>query len=70
MGYSEAIAVAPPAGAWIETGETVIVFVAEQVAPPAGAWIETLGVPVALRDVEVAPPAGAWIETSTSCTNC
>ena len=57
-------AVAPHAGAWIET-----IFgnsdeaVANLVAPHAGAWIETLATWCKLLWVEVAPHAGAWIET-------
>ena len=35
------IGVAPPAGAWIETGQPGIRHALEVVAPPAGAWIET-----------------------------
>ena len=33
--------VAPPAGAWIETGIAVAQEAIDGVAPPAGAWIET-----------------------------
>ncbi len=55
--------VAPPAGAWIETGTVRPKIEAPIVAPPAGAWIETAT--PARRGLEsyVAPPAGAWIET-------
>ena len=35
------IAVAPPAGAWIETSSTSPPPHEKTVAPPAGAWIET-----------------------------
>jgi len=34
-------AVAPPAGAWIETRNITVNYDSETVAPPAGAWIET-----------------------------
>ena len=36
--------VAPPAGAWIETGNLYRFGRVRMVAPPAGAWIETLSV--------------------------
>ncbi len=55
-------AVAPRAGAWIETsiyGSNPAIVV----APRAGAWIETLTLkPTNWLDI-VAPRAGAWIET-------
>ena len=58
-----AFAVAPPAGAWIETLWSDNLRLIQKVAPPAGAWIETLRVfPIAFHS-RVAPPAGAWIET-------
>ncbi len=43
-------AVAPPAGAWIETTLPSFWATATSVAPPAGAWIETLIV-ISLHDV-------------------
>ena len=57
-------AVAPHAGAWIETptvSRSDHIFV---VAPHAGAWIETLLITSLLLPPLVAPHAGAWIETS------
>jgi len=37
----ELAAVAPPAGAWIETDRLPLCALCARVAPPAGAWIET-----------------------------
>ena len=57
-------AVAPRAGAWIETMRTGIALCVAAVAPRAGAWIETeirSNFPYHL--FLVAPRAGAWIET-------
>ena len=58
------LAVAPLAGAWIETSTGRFNFFAIRVAPLAGAWIETPKIHhyMAINDV-VAPLAGAWIET-------
>ena len=42
------VAVAPPAGAWIETRWQAASAIAPWVAPPAGAWIETPVATVAL----------------------
>ena len=56
-------AVAPLAGAWIETPYTPDQTSGLAVAPLAGAWIETI---MLLHDdirERVAPLAGAWIET-------
>ena len=36
------VPVAPPAGAWIETGWCYWLGAEHWVAPPAGAWIETV----------------------------
>ncbi len=55
--------VAPPAGAWIETGAVLADTEDEIVAPPAGAWIETGSTSSGSSLASVAPPAGAWIET-------
>ena len=56
-------AVAPHAGAWIETfcvsGEGRV----PRVAPHAGAWIETVTGIYIPQCNTVAPHAGAWIET-------
>jgi len=56
-------AVAPHAGAWIETSLKMYIFPAPTVAPHAGAWIETFGVRYNGTRLLVAPHAGAWIET-------
>ncbi len=56
-------AVAPHAGAWIETRMMNSAGVIPPVAPHAGAWIETIGYGKVLTDMDVAPHAGAWIET-------
>ncbi|SLM19115.1 hypothetical protein SPIRO4BDMA_50630 [uncultured spirochete] len=40
--YDQMGAVAPPAGAWIETEAERRTAGVAQVAPPAGAWIETM----------------------------
>ena len=40
-GYYSGIAVAPYAGAWIETNSAIIEVSCGEVAPYAGAWIET-----------------------------
>jgi len=57
------IAVAPRAGAWIETPVRMWSTKRHIVAPRAGAWIET-GTNKALSECpDVAPRAGAWIET-------
>ena len=55
--------VAPHAGAWIETSQTLVMAVEHRVAPHAGAWIETHCVPWSRPTRRVAPHAGAWIET-------
>ena len=56
-------AVAPLAGAWIETSgadnRRLVLFV----APLAGAWIETIHASPDITRELVAPLAGAWIET-------
>ena len=59
-------AVAPRAGAWIETRAIAQrCAVAGDVAPRAGAWIETpCGAHAVALRMTVAPRAGAWIETS------
>jgi len=56
-------AVAPRAGAWIETHRKTLSLAWYKVAPRAGAWIETLFFPNQKPAVIVAPRAGAWIET-------
>ena len=59
------MAVAPLAGAWIETVTAILPLTPSEVAPLAGAWIETTALyrlyHYAL--LQVAPLAGAWIET-------
>ena len=58
------IAVAPYAGAWIETRiDFEELTEVGKVAPYAGAWIETLRAMIAISSDSVAPYAGAWIET-------
>ena len=58
------IAVAPYAGAWIETVKAILSAQDKGVAPYAGAWIETINTPSPIADTgNVAPYAGAWIET-------
>jgi hypothetical protein len=57
-------AVAPHAGAWIETGPMSALTRGGRVAPHAGAWIETGGDAASAASKEVAPHAGAWIETA------
>gem|GEM_PF-1080846 len=58
-------AVAPRAGAWIETGPHRLSNPATWVAPRAGAWIETPRRCGWRGSPAVAPRAGAWIETRT-----
>ncbi len=56
-------AVAPHAGAWIETSASLYNAESIAVAPHAGAWIETIkGLKQSFSHL-VAPHAGAWIET-------
>ncbi len=69
LGMSAFLAVAPPAGAWIETTSSTALLTLCRVAPPAGAWIETIIEVQKDAADAVAPPAGAWIETHTM-TNC
>jgi len=57
------LAVAPRAGAWIETEALANFCDKQMVAPRAGAWIETVGNMVVNSMFPVAPRAGAWIET-------
>ena len=57
------MAVAPRAGAWIETSASSRHASPGVVAPRAGAWIETHAELIASRKLSVAPRAGAWIET-------
>ena len=64
--YAPHHAVAPHAGAWIETWTRSRPKNLCVVAPHAGAWIETP--PAVIQGGmynSVAPHAGAWIETST-----
>ena len=56
-------AVAPHAGAWIETRKWILSRMNPKVAPHAGAWIETHLHLFKLNFNNVAPHAGAWIET-------
>ena len=56
-------AVAPRAGAWIETMLRIRILAALIVAPRAGAWIETRRNGTCRVRYAVAPRAGAWIET-------
>ena len=63
-------AVAPRAGAWIETGMQELTEVIEKVAPRAGAWIETSTEGGSYVIDTVAPRAGAWIETVSITTRC
>ena len=56
-------AVAPHAGAWIETPIQFLTAHRSSVAPHAGAWIETHYSQLMPMGLEVAPHAGAWIET-------
>ena len=56
-------AVAPHAGAWIETVISAQNTARRGVAPHAGAWIETRFGELDFADTIVAPHAGAWIET-------
>src|SRR5437667_268080 len=62
-GDHERAAVAPRAGAWIDTLNVASWPRAARVAPRAGAWIETDTPDRERRPVRVAPRAGAWIET-------
>ena len=57
-------AVAPHAGAWIETVSGLLAICSAKVAPHAGAWIETYRTGAGRPSRKVAPHAGAWIETS------
>ncbi|HDH17061.1 MAG TPA: hypothetical protein ENG90_11425, partial [Gammaproteobacteria bacterium] len=57
------MAVAPLAGAWIETDPDRYTANQPPVAPLAGAWIETPVPPPVCQAKLVAPLAGAWIET-------
>ncbi len=59
-------AVAPRAGAWIETALRSNRRRSITVAPRAGAWIETSPTTRSVSSSVVAPRAGAWIETSRS----
>ena len=58
-------AVAPHAGAWIETIAGKLRDCGSAVAPHAGAWIETSRGTRTIRSRQVAPHAGAWIETAS-----
>ena len=64
MPTSSRIAVAPHAGAWIETIHLALIRHLVTVAPHAGAWIETLLSSELYSLHHVAPHAGAWIETN------
>ena len=63
-------AVAPLAGAWIETAAAVAASCSFWVAPLAGAWIETHLLQAVRSANLVAPLAGAWIETSCEMMTC
>ena len=63
-------AVAPFAGAWIETAAIRPAWRTTSVAPFAGAWIETTATPRGARRSAVAPFAGAWIETTRGGRRC
>ena len=58
------VAVAPRAGAWIETVRIATTLSSTGVAPRAGAWIETYTPKSDGTTDGVAPRAGAWIETT------
>ncbi|KFN07034.1 hypothetical protein DJ90_4553 [Paenibacillus macerans] len=63
-------AVAPYAGAWIESRLKNIPCVLDHVAPYAGAWIESEVRRRKLREfLRVAPYAGAWIESRNRPTS-
>mgnify|MGYP001863132108 FL=1 len=62
---SNAPAVAPLAGAWIETILRRLTDDRDVVAPLAGAWIETWLFYLLDSCCFVAPLAGAWIETDS-----
>ena len=55
---SDAAFVAPLAGAWIETQETITNFATIEVAPLAGAWIETIQKNVLQREERGRAPRG------------
>ena len=55
--------VAPPAGAWIETGALLLNTDHYYVAPPRARGLKHLTTLINQRLMMVAPPAGAWIET-------
>ena len=57
--------VAPPAGAWIETGLKHQIDNSVSSRPPRARGLKHLGL-VSLFFGPVAPPAGAWIETDVS----
>src|SRR5947199_10605042 len=56
-------AIAPRAGAWIETGRPAAAAFPRSIAPRAGAWIETSRLLASYLSLLIAPRAGAWIET-------
>ena len=56
--------VAPRAGAWVETLQTISPnSLPPNVAPRAGAWVETHAKRLVPHGAGVAPRAGAWVET-------
>ena len=59
-------AVAPFAGAWIETINCYFNRFPGFVAPFAGAWIEIMSEALFFQVLLVAPFAGAWIEIGLS----
>ncbi len=57
------VAVAPHAGAWIETLPPVIAKNAESSPPMRGRGLKPITDDQAIKPTKVAPHAGAWIET-------
>ena len=64
------LAVAPHAGAWIETFLALNLVITRVVAPHAGAWIETSKLGGVRQPLQVAPYVGAWIETDLTNALC
>ena len=57
------MAVAPPAGAWIETQKIDISVLKIESLPPRERGLKHSKTCLKTRNAGVAPPAGAWIET-------
>ena len=61
--YTEAEAVVPYIGTWIETYHCILLIHNMLVVPYIGTWIETTNLLYIIENHRVVPYIGTWIET-------